>query len=454
MNRYLSFVLLLLCGCMPMPQDEIVSRTDTRWQTGLFQNPFPASNVPILLNSNVDLARDFLDLSFSLESGRALPMFTRFEGPISVRLSEPAAESLPADLNRLIDRLSREAGLEIFLTKSKTANITIQSVSRAQLRKALPNAACFVVPNVSSLSEFKLRRNSKATSWSHQTKRLKVAIFLPSDATPQEVRDCLHEEFAQALGPLNDLYRLPNSVFNDDNVHTVLTSFDMLILKITYAPSLKSGMSRTQVQARLPAILKKINPRGTAIRPSYFKTTPRDWINLIQTSFSPDISLNRRSKAARQSVSIAQTNGWQDHRLGLSFFSLALTTQSQDIKLARSYFEAAMEIFQRNPESRLHRAYVASHLASYALMDNHPQNALDMVVPNIVIARAHENATLLATLLLLKAKALDNLGRRDEARSVRLDSLRWAGYGFGSEQAWKMKQRNISELSARLLDGG
>jgi len=34
--------------------------------------------------------------------------------------------------------------------------------------------------------------------------------------SPQEVRDCLHEELAQALGPLNDLYRLPDSVFNDD----------------------------------------------------------------------------------------------------------------------------------------------------------------------------------------------------------------------------------------------
>ena len=113
-----------------------------------------------------------------------------------------------------------------------------------------------------------------------------------------------------------------------------------------------------------------------------------------------------------------------------------------------------MEIFQRNPESRLHRAYVESHLASYALVDDRPQDALDMIVSNIDVARAHENATLLATLLLLKAKALENLGRRDEARSVRLDSLRWAGYGFGSEQAWKMKQRNISDLSARLLNGG
>ena len=48
---------------------------------------------------------------------------------------------------------------------------------------------------------------------------------------------------------------------------------------------------------------------------------------------------------------------------------------------------------------------MASHLASYALMDNQPQKALDMVVPNIVITRAHENATLLAILLLLKAMA-------------------------------------------------
>jgi len=454
MKHFLFIVLFLLCSCIQMPQDDIVSRANTRWQDSLFRNPFPAPNLPVLPNSNADLARDFLDLSFSLESGRALPMLTRFEGPISVHLSEHAAESLPSDLNRLIRRLRTEAGLEIFLTQSKAANITIQSVSRAQLRKALPNAACFVVPNVNSLRDFQLRRNSKAASWPHQTERHKVMIFLPSDATPQEVRDCLHEEFAQALGPLNDLYRLPNSVFNDDNVHTVLTSFDMLILKITYASDLHSGMSRTQVQDRLPAILNKINPRGISRSPNNLKPTPRVWINLIQTSFSPDISISRRHSAARQSVSVAQTNGWHDHRLGLSYFSLALITQSQDIKKSESLFKAAMENFRRNPQSRLHRAYTASHLASYALIDNRPQYALDMVEPNIKIAWEFENATLLATLLLLKAEALDNLGRGDEARSVRLDSSHLAGYGFGSGRAWNTKRRAISELSAGMQNGG
>ena len=63
------------------------------------------------------------------------------------------------------------------------------------------------------------------------------------------MRDCLHEELAQALGPLNDLYHLPDSVFNDDNIHTVLTGFDMLILRAAYAPELRTGMTREQVEA-------------------------------------------------------------------------------------------------------------------------------------------------------------------------------------------------------------
>jgi hypothetical protein len=53
--------------------------------------------------SNSDLARDFIDLSFMLESGRALPVLTRFEGPVTVRVTgnpPPTLEfrSEPADL--------------------------------------------------------------------------------------------------------------------------------------------------------------------------------------------------------------------------------------------------------------------------------------------------------------------------------------------------------------------
>ena len=155
------------------------------------------------------------------------------------------------DLNRLLLRLEDEAGLEIYFTEAESANITIQSLPLAEIQNVLPTAACFVAPNVSSLNEFRRKRYSAETSWSRQKIRQKVGVFLPSDVAPQEIRDCLHEEFVQALGPLNDLYHLQQSVFNDDNAHTVLTSFDMLILRITYAPELRSGMTRTKVASKL-----------------------------------------------------------------------------------------------------------------------------------------------------------------------------------------------------------
>jgi hypothetical protein len=48
---------------------------------------------------------------------------------------------------------------------------------------------------------------------------------------------------------------------------------------------------------------------------------------------------------------------------------------------------------------------------------------------------------------LLRAEALDLTGRSAEARTVRLDSLEWARYGFGPNRAVRAKLREISSLS-------
>jgi len=50
----------------------------------------------------------------------------------------------------------------------------------------------------------------------------------------------------------------------------------------------------------------------------------------------------------------------------------------------------------------------------------------------IPAARNGENAALLATLLMIKAQALEGQGRVKDARAVRLDALGWGRYGFGS----------------------
>ena len=230
--------------------------------------------------SNAALAQDFLDLSFQLESGRRLATFTRFEEPISIRLRGAAPDSLSEDLDRLIARLRREAGIAIHrVAAGAEAAITVEIVSRDAMRRAVPQAACFVVPRMSDWRSFRRDRRSGQLDWATLEVREKVAIFVPEGVAPQEMRDCLHEEVAQALGPLNDLYRLTDSVFNDDNFHTVLTGFDMLILRATYAPELRSGMSRPEVAERLPDVLDRINPAGRRGNPAATRSTPRPWID-------------------------------------------------------------------------------------------------------------------------------------------------------------------------------
>ena len=409
----------------------------------------PQASPPI--RSNVAIARDFLDLSFELESGRPLPVLTRFEGPITVRVTGTPPNSLNPDLARLLRRLRREAGITITqVGPDEEASITIETLPRAELQRYVPQAACFVVPRLDNWEDFKRQRRSATVDWTTLKTRTKMAIFLPGDVSPQETRDCLHEELAQALGPLNDLYRLGDSVFNDDNFHTILTGFDMLILRAYYAPQLSSGMTREQVAARLPSILAQLNPGGQRRPTVLARDTPREWINAIEEALGPRTSDTRRQAAARRAVAIAHEQKWQDNRLAFSLFALGRLSLAGEADIALASFLQASSIYNSNPGTRLQGAHVAMQLAAFALSSGQTEAAIALVDDSIAPVAAAENAALLATLLMIKSEALTLQGKTVEARAVRLDSLGWARYGFGSEKAVRLRLREIAALSSRV----
>lgn len=450
MRSFLSSLIPLafaVAACTPVGQNGVPTRAAVSDTT---LPPIKAFSTPRPIppnRSNRDIARDFLDLSFELESGRSLERLTRFEGPITVRVTGAPPSGMMPDLKALLHRLRSEARIDISLTQSPSANITIQAVSRRDIRKALPQAACFVVPNISSLSQYRSARRSGAANWALLENRTKIAIFLPNDTSPQETRDCLHEELAQALGPLNDLYRLPDSVFNDDNIHAVLTGFDMTILRAYYDPTLRTGMTRGEVAARLPAILSRINPRGDLLSSNPLPETPRAWINAVQTALGPGTSPANRRAAARQALVIAQNNGWQDHRLGFAHYALGRLLQSQDIAAAHSHFIAADRAYRSAEPFGPHRAFVATQLSAYAISAGQSREALNLLSPQIGPAGRFENAALLSTLMLLQAEALAMEGKLEEAGALRLDSLGWARYGFGPDWAVRAKLREMTALS-------
>ncbi|MFC2979835.1 DUF2927 domain-containing protein [Roseicyclus marinus] len=444
---------LVLSGCVAstMPVGEMPER---RMPPAIAQavptmSQFGAAQPSPTTRSNSQIAADFMELSFQMESGRRIERLSRFEGPITIAVAPGAPATLSPDLDRLIDRLRTEARIDIRrVAHGQEANITIETLPRARMQRIVPEAACFVVPRVTSWAEFRRARNSRDMDWTTLDSRERVAVFLPNDVAPQEVRDCLHEEVAQALGPLNDLYRLPDSIFNDDNFHAVLTGFDMLILRAYYDPALRSGMTRAEVAAALPGILARINPRGQTIGGGGATTpTPRAWIEAIETALGPGTRDGLRVAAAERAVSIAVQEGLTDARLAFSYFALGRLALGTDVERSVSAFLAASDIYDGIAPGGIHSAHIDMQLAAFALSSGRADEALRLSGRAMPAATQAQNASLLSTLLMIRAEALDALGRASEARQVRLDSLAWGRYGFGNSAAVGARLTEVAALA-------
>lgn len=441
MRRLLLCLPLALAACVGAPPQTRGPVADVALPPmRLFgpAHPEPAAR------SNAEIAEDFLDLSFRLESGRDIGRFSRFEGSRTVRLTGAVPPTARHDLGLLLHRLRREAGIDLAETGDPAAGITIEFLPRRQLQARAPDAACFVAPRVSSWAEYR-RAGRYVLDWADYPRRERLAVFIPSDTAPQEIRDCLHEELAQALGPLNDLYRLPDSVFNDDNIHTILTGFDMLILRATHAPELRPGMTREAVALALPAILARLNPggerSGTALPP-----TPRAFGQAIMRALGPGTATPARRAAAEEAYRIAAP--WQDARTGFALLTLGRLSgpgQSDDAFAACSQ---AAAIFAARGLA-LHKAHADMQVALFALADGAWEAAEALTAGALPAATRDQNASLMAGLMMVRAEALARMGRGDEAARLRLDSLGWARYGMASDQDVKRRLAAIAAIAAR-----
>lgn len=403
---------------------------------------FPAATGVPSTRSNSDIAQDFLDLSFRLESGREIDAFSRFATPLTVRMMGSAPPTAARDLAILLARLRNEAGIAISTTTGEDAAITIEFISRRTLQASARDAACFVAPRVSSFSQYR-RAGRAMRDWADYTTRTHVAIFIPSDTSPQEVRDCMHEELAQALGPLNDLYRLPDSIFNDDNIQGVLTGFDMVILRATYAAELQPGMSKMAVAALLPGILARVNPGGQRATQST-PPTPRTYGEAIARALGPSGSPAGRQKAAREALAISQP--WQDQRTGFAWMALARVSDRKDPNAAQAAFANASAIFHARALP-LHAAHADVQLAIFALAAGQFDRAAAIADRAIPAATSGQNGAILAGLLMVKAAALDHLGQGDQAALLRLHSLGWARYGMASDNDVRRRLAKIDALA-------
>jgi hypothetical protein len=402
-----------------------------------------------LVRSNHDLADDFLDLTFELESGEQIERLLRYEAPVRVYMGAPELAIYQPDLAALLRRLRVEAGIDIAQTDDRAlAQIVIEAVPAEQIARVFPAAACFIVPGETDWRGFMRRRPDVRLRWPDQRRLERAVIFLPPDTTPQDVRDCLHEEITQALGPANDLYRLPDTIWNDDNFHGSATPFDMTILRALYRPELASGMSRDEVAAALPRVLDRANPAGRGVPPRARSPESRVWSGAIETALSRERPRYARHAAAMDAVEIAAEMRPVDHRLGVSLLTLGRLELRSDPVSAAQHFSQAYELFRRQLGTEdVRTAQAGVHLAALALGTGENALAIRLADRHLPAAQAAQNAILMAGLLSIKAEALAALGRTEAAQATRIDSLRWARYGFGdADGALAREQAQLAAL--------
>ncbi len=447
--RRLSIIAALALGACAAPQArspdaapalEVQSRAIS--SAALFGTPRPFAPE----RSNAQIAEDIIALGFRLESGREIPHFSRFEGPLTLRLAGAVPPLGAAETDRLLARMRAEARMDIRRTDGP-ANVVVEFIPRAQIRRTVPDAACFVLPNVSSFADFRANPRGAHLDWTRVVTREKALVIAPADATVQEMRDCIHEEVLQALGPLNDLYRIGETVMNDDNFQTSLTGFDMLVLRAWYHPSLRPGMSAEAVAARLPAILNQLNPAGRARGnlPLDETPTPAAWTLAIESALGSR-QRNRSFRFAQQALQIAIAEEWRDERMAFSLFLAARFAPDGEGERALDALVTAAALYSRRPGGAVPRAHVELHLAAQALGAGQYPLVLRLTDNAIPPARRTENGALLSSLMLLRAQALERLDRRAEAETLRRQAVPFAIYGFGSTEAAQNRRDEIAAL--------
>jgi hypothetical protein len=403
---------------------------------------------PHVLRANADIADEFMDFMFQSELGDKTLAFSRFDGPIVVRFAQSAPILAQRDLKRLVARLRNEAGINIHIGAPDTpANIYIHRMPLVKLQNIAPNAACLVVPNARDVKEFRKGWRSPESQWHNITTRKFVSVFLPSDQSPQSERDCMHEEIAQALGPLNDLFRVSNTVFNDDNMHTVLTSYDMLILRMVYSPKLQIGMTPAQVRTQLPSILKRQNPKGNG-----YASTPRSislkWNAAIREGANPYIPNQRQINGARRASRMAVAENLGPARLNFSVITHARAALGRDSKARVGEYQRVLAGYHKTlGHDSIQVGKVSKELA-FLLFQLGLVEEASTFIPLIKAAAAKfENAELMFEALHLQALIAHADGNSSQHKALVAQARGWGLYAFGSIATVSQIEHQIGQLA-------
>lgn len=411
-----------------------------------------ALNAPVY-GSNANHADNLISLYFDTEWDATREGLAKWDGPVTVSIDTSDLSEYRPFLEDYLRRLRAEGGVDIRLAPSGQGAISIVTAPGDAIRSSFATAFCIVAPGRLTFNELVSSRDDPdSTDWTRIESIRNATVIIPVDAAPYQVRACLMEEIAQALGPGNDIFYLADTIFNDDGAHVTPTSFDMLALRVLYDPALSSGMSQAEAKPIVRSILDQRLPQGAGVpRGPDFRTEP-DWKDAILASSAFGVPRRTQLAIAEEAVRLSQNFSSVDPRRGFSFERLGHAYLAEgEFRKAEFAFRRAIAAFELSVGDQDIR--IASSRVGLAISLNgqgKAGQALTQVELALPILAAHDTDDRIRVALIERYEAQAALGHERDALQTALLSIDWALYSLGADFGELAKDR---KALAEIVEG-
>ena len=434
--RLILILVLALGACTPL--SNVPKGRDGSYATApmpaypRFGQALPAGTTAY---SNDSLADLFVQLTHGLEWGARRPNLIRYERPVVVGLSGPGSAAYAGFLDRYLAQLRGNAGLDI-ARRAGAQNLFIRFVPGNAFRRRVPSHACVVAPGAVRWADFRSGPGRYGSgAFERQRALTAMTVFIPDNAEPYLIRICLIEEIAQALGPANDLYGLGSSIFNDDGAHVWPTRLDYLMLRVLYAPELRTGMDRATTRRRALLALNRLNPAGRRAPPlpNAARPAPAGWAKAIRAAFDRTDTRTDRVAAARRAVSLAQRRAPNSayHCRALSALLRIADARSAGIEGATKTAARVCSAAHGSGDIRL--AQLKLDQARLLYLAGSPQGALATLRGLERAFADHGQEERLSALYALQAAALRAIQQGKRSFEARRRAAEWGAYALGRD---------------------
>lgn len=192
------------------------------------------------------IEHSFYDIALRGEHQIVKPVIKKWRQPILVWASSTAGDPQKQYqlLSTHLKKLAQITHLPIQATRNrKQANVRVfftneQDATQVVAKEISPNATQHLKQSV-CLGHIRYNQQAEIT-------RGTIVIPVLRAQAQNKLAPCIIEELTQMLGLINDSKVVQPTVFNDTTTDEMLTGLDYLLLKLLYAPEIKTGMTISQ----------------------------------------------------------------------------------------------------------------------------------------------------------------------------------------------------------------